>query len=464
MEDCTKDIKCRIDWKESKTEMDKVFKKLGAYDEVFDAEIRYNYRNSGIIEFLIFYPPGNHLFEQLEYLKDLGKNILQYIQIENDKLHNEFLDFSKTDLMEMREGHREWKYSKKPVIFKLKNLIYYDSSSYTPDGLFYLTENACLQIHQCSNYNVDYENIHISDKPINNGIFTDYTNWGNMDFAIGFIHWIKETDKYNIIIERLPYIQVKAKEKDTDLQIMDYASDICLLMSLFWNKQIDYNYAKVRSDRNSDGERLRTRFEHRFIENQIDDKIHLSWKDNYKSLFDFVNDVDYGKFMICKKVLKDITDRIIRSQYVDTSSEFMLLYNVIEKIRNHYLDLGKEGNGFSIKEEFEFNLPAKKRDKHIKHVLKGIIPIVKSCDKLFYQSMVGDKVTFIRKTGLKDQFESLVEYLKLSPADYRINFTDLIKIRNKLYHGSLVENDLRPFIIGMRRLINDLILKLLCYE
>lgn len=464
MEDCTIDIKCRIDWKESKTEMDEVFKRCGVSDEVFDAEIRYNYRNPGIIEFLIFYPPGKHLFEQLKHLKDLGKNILQYIQIEINKLHNEFLDFSKTDLLEMREGHREWKHSKKPVIFKLKNLIYYESSSYTPDGLFYLTENACLHIQQYSKYSKDFENIHISDSPIDNGTLKMYFNFGNMAFAIGFIHWIKETNNFNIIIERLPYLKIEAKEKESDDQIIDYASDICLLISLFWSKQIEYNFAKVRANRETEGGKLRTKYEFRFIENQIDNKIHQSLKDNYIRLFDFIADIDYEKFLICKEMLKDITNRIIRSQYVDIVSEFMLLYNVIEKIRNHYLDLDNEGNGFSIKEEFEFNLPAKKRDKHIKHVLKGIIPIVKSCDKQFYQSMVGDKVTFIRKTGLKDQFESLVEYLKLSPADYRINFTELIKIRNKLYHGSVVEHDLHPFIVGMRKLINDLILKLLCYE
>ena len=50
-------------------------------------------------------------------------------------------------------------------------------------------------------------------------------------------------------------------------------------------------------------------------------------------------------------------------------------------------------------------------------------------------------MTFIKKTGLIDQSESFISHLDLDSDKYDINFEELIKIRNQIYHGNIPEVD-----------------------
>jgi len=460
------DIKCCIDWKMFKSEIDLEFGESPEIDTVFNAEIRYNRKMSVPIAIYIFYNQPFFLFEKFEFIKQKGENILSHIQIHKSDQpwsQHELLDFSNSQVLEMVEGHREWKYRQKPVIIRLGNLTYYTDMEYDHDGIFYLTNNACLSIENYSKYD-QTDGINISNKPFYNGTHNVFLDWGNMSFGIGFEHIIEDADKHSISIRRIPYLEIVCKEIYTDDNIIEYASTICLMMSLFFSKNIDFYHASIKVNSEIEGLKFKERIEFRLIKDQVDDNEHKSWGDTYENLFIFINNISYNKVITCKKLLFEISNRIIRSQYMDNISEFMLLYNVIEKIRIYYLELGEENGGYSIKEEFDFNIPPKKRDKHIKRILRGITPIVAANDKMSFIILANDKVSFIRKTGLKDQFESLIKHLGLSPEIYKIDFIELIRLRNKLYHGNFANADLSTFIQGMRNIINDLLIKLIAQK
>lgn len=282
-----------------------------------------------------------------------------------------------------------------------------------------------------------------------------------MSFGIGFKYDIKDYNRHTISIERLPFLQIDAPSKYSDSQIEDYANDVCLMMSLFWSKYINYFWGIIRVTQNQPEPKFREKTVYKFVEDQIDDNIYTRWGDKFKNIIDFFNTIDYDKVAVCRDLLKEVSNRMIRSQYVDSISEFMLLYNVIEKIRNYYLNLGKQDVGFSIKEEYDFNVSKNRTDKFIKEKIKEIAEIVADNDKEEFVKNANKKVSFIRKTGLIDQFTSLILYLDLSVDAYKIDFSDLINIRNTLYHGNCIDDDFQLYNTEMRRLINDLLLKLL---
>ena len=233
-------------------------------------------------------------------------------------------------------------------------------------------------------------------------------------------------------------------------------------MSLFYSKYINYYWGRIRVTKEQRGRIIREKTEYKFIEDQIDDNEHDTWADRFENLFKFLKAIDYKKVAECNDLLTEITNRLIKSQYVDEISEFMLLYNVIEKIRNYYLSLGLENGGFSIKEEYDFETSKKRTNKFIKEKILEISSIVADYDKEDFKKNASNKITFIRKTGLMDQFSSLVTFLELSINDYNIDFKKLINIRNNLYHGNRADENYQLYNKEMRKFINHILVKLLC--
>lgn len=458
------DITCTIDWKESKEIIDKEFQDFPKEEVSYYAEIRHNLIKPTPLELYIYYPQDNFLFEKFDFLKKESINILSYIQIptKENAINDEQLDFSTSEVLDIYEGNKEWVQGKKPVIIRINNLVHYTSLSPTNAGLFFLTENACKPIDFFSRYwKVVEDEFCFSNSPIQIGTYNNTYNWGPMSFGIGFKYRNNDFSKYIIKLERIPFLLIDAKIEYSDFQIVDYANKLCLIMSLFYSKYINYYWGRIRVTKGEKGRNIREKTEYKFIEDQIDDNEHDTWANQFENLFKFLEAIDYKKVAECNDLLSEITNRLIKSQYVDEISEFMLLYNVIEKIRNYYLSLGIENGGFSIKEEYDFETSKEITKRIIKEKILEISSIVADNDKEDFKKNASNKITFIRKTGLKDQFYSLITFLKLPIEEYKIDFGQLIGIRNKLYHGTHVNEDFLLYNSEMRKLINNLLLKLL---
>lgn len=457
------EFKCTVNFQDDSEAIKEYFGPLLTCHNGFclDAEIKYDRRKPACTEIILFSEPENRLSGLLQYLKSSGKNILSYLQIcptGTSGNKRGLLDFSNSILTGLYEDKKGLKAGKIPVIICLQNLTYYVSASPSDTSLFYLTENTCLWLDLYSGYRRDDE-IVFSDRPLDNGTPEELFPWGEMAFGLRFVHALREKGKYDIHIVRLPQLIVKADAGKTDTEIINYARLICLLMSLYGGKFIDYYLGYVRiTDGNAPPE-LNERIEFRFVKDQVDDTVRLPFGGTNRTFFDFIHSIDYEKVICSRKLLEDITDRVIRSQYIDSTSEFMLLYNVIEKIRNFYILKAKEAGQPFIIEEYAFTLSKTGTDKFIKRKLDEIAGIVQQQDKEAYLSKTYEKISVVRKTGLIDQFDSLILYTGLIPGDYKINFTELVKVRNRIYHGNFTETDLHPYIRAMRKLTVDLLLK-----
>ena len=122
----------------------------------------------------------------------------------------------------------------------------------------------------------------------------------------------------------------------------------------------------------------------------------------------------------------------------------------------------KYNSDFVVSDEYEFIHGNDKTDKLIKEKIKEIAEIVKQEQKCLFISEAKNKVTFIRKKRITDQFLEFFKYVKVDPNSYDLDFELLIGIRNKLYHGNAINSsiDISTINLNLYKLAVDLIIKL----
>ncbi len=426
----------------------------------YDSRLIYNQRNPEHLILTIFYKQSDFLFEKFELLKKNGINILSLIKPKINTHHWEhpdILDFTHSAIIEIQESSY-WEHNKKPVVITIDNTDILLNGGYSGDARFKLTENVFQHLDEYIIYGDlgghRWENKFIEKDGNRETIF------GPINFILSFEHsYEQKYSKQNINILRDAYLTITdSTKKLTDKELVQIGESLCLLMSFYWSKPIDYFIAIIRVN---DIENYRTREILKYSNHFIDNSQAFLFKEKFETLYDFVGSVDYGKFITNSDILSEIIPRIFKTKNIDEISAFMVLYNIIEKIRNYYLTTTFSGKQFVIKEEFDFKIGKKKTNEYIKNKIKEIKEIVADSEVEEFENKASDKVTFIRKTGLKDQFDSLLTYLELEPKSYDIDFVNLIKIRNNIYHGKLPEENIKPYIPQMTNLVNDMIFKMI---
>ncbi|HET6558027.1 MAG TPA: hypothetical protein VFG54_11980 [Prolixibacteraceae bacterium] len=425
----------------------------------YDSKLIYNQRNPEYLQLTIYYKQSDYLFEKFELLQKNGISILSLIKPKiniHQWEHPDILIFSQSNIVEIQDSPF-WEHNKKPVIITIDNAEILLNGRYVGDGRFKLTKNVFQHLDEYVIYG-GLGRHRWDDKFIEKDVNRE-TTFGPINFILSFEHFYEQKySKQNIYILRDAYLTLTdSTEKLTDNELIQIGKSLCLLMSFYWGKPIDFFIANIRVN---NIENYRTREILKYADHFIDDSHDFLLKKKFKTFYDFAESVDYGKFIANSDILFEIIPRILKTKNVDEISSFMVLYNIIEKIRNYYLTSPSDGKQFTIKEEFDFKLSKKKTNEYIKNKIKEIIEIVVDTDAEEFENKASDKVTFIRKTGLKDQFDSLLTYLELEPKSYDIDFVNLINIRNNIYHGKLPEENIKPHIAQMINILNDMILKM----
>jgi hypothetical protein len=425
----------------------------------YDARIVNNHRKPEYINFIIYYTPAEYLFEKFQYLKEKGIDIFQCITnrpTQRNWDHPNLLDFTNSRLINIEESHH-WEHDKKPLLLTIDNFDILVDGRYLGDGRFQLTENAHQHIDEYIHYgqlaNHDPSDQFIS---INNN---REVSLGNIRLILSFNHDYGDGTKFKLEINRDAYLTITDESNSlTDIELIEKGNLICTLMSLYWEKTIDFFIAYVRVNNKK---YYRTLKKYKYSNHATYENIEFSLKSRYETVYDFFESLDSTKIIDCRNLLTEIIPRIIKTKIVDEISEFMLLYNVIEKIRNYCLINPIKGDKLVLREEFRFTLGSTATKKFISNKIKEIHEIVDESDIDDFLAKASDKVTFIRKTGLIDQFDSLVTYLELDPKLYSLDFISLITIRSNIYHGKAPQEDVKPYNSKMRLLINDLLLRLI---
>jgi hypothetical protein len=431
------------------------------YDAVYDASLTFNQIKPEYIKFAIYYDNSDYIFEKLELLKENGVDIPSLIQpapTEHQWHFPSILNFEGTNLISLDESHY-WQHDKKPVILTLDNVSIADSGGFFYHGRFNLIENAIKHIAKYITYNYTYR-IDERERFVEHNA-NRIIHFGPVEFTLMFEHYYQSFVSREITIARDPYLVITdPSETLTAEQLTELGNNLCLLMSLFWQKAIDFFHAKVKINSLPN---YRTKELIKYSDHQADKSDNSILEEKFEDFYNFIERVDYNQFCSHTAIIADVTTRIIKSKNIDSISRFMVYYNIIEKIRNYCMDNPIRGNSLSIKEEYDFTTGNKKTIETIKNAIKSISSIVQESDRESFLANASNKVTFIKKTGLIDQFESLITYLNLNPQDYTIDFRSLIKIRNDIYHGKMPQENVDGYNHQMNILNHDMLIKLITY-
>jgi len=427
----------------------------------YDARLIYNNKAPNIIKLHIFYENKYHVLERFEHLKENGVNILSVIKKVDPFTpweNPDELDLSQSHLIDFRKNSAGWEHNKRVVEIIIDNVDIFVLGKYNHHGLFLLTENATQPICEYIKYSKSISSDDWDYKLVNSDK-NRTIQFGRFNFLLKLQHNYENSDKLCLRISRIALLQVEALDEDIDNSaIIRFGELICILMSFFWNKRIDFfqGHARVINTPN-----IHTQKFFRFSNWPVDNEKEFNLKSRYTSFYDFIESLDYTKTHAYSSLLNVIVPRIIQSKHVDEISEFMLLYNVIEEIRNFCMDNPINGKKLEIKEEYDFICSNTATKGTICNKIKEIAEIVEEKDKSDFISNAHKKVSSIMKTGLIDQFDSLIRFFGLNPEIYQLDFTNLIKIRNKIYHGKQIMEDVKPYNQNMKLLIDDLILRLI---
>lgn len=428
----------------------------------FETKLLYNQRKPEYLTLTIFYEQSDFLYEKLNFLHEKGVNILNVIKPKTFEYKwqiPDYFDFSNSNLIEIKESHY-WEHDKKPVILVINCLDIISNNCYAGDGRFKLTENIFLHLESYINYG-QLANYETDDKFIDENK-NRFTKFGPVNFILFFQHFYKQSKLINdIIITRDAFLKINDETKElTDRDIINIGNDLCILMSLYWEKTISFFIATIRIN---DIENYRSREILKFSDNNYDETKEYHLNDLFRTFYDFIETISFDKYIECKEILEDSISRLLRTKNVDNISAFMILYNIIENLRNYMQSNTIDNNILSIKEEYCFIYGKDKTNLFIKNKIKDITEIVQYSDKNEFIKKANEKVSFIKKTGLKDQLDSLISHMNLKPENYDINFTDLIRIRNSIYHGKMPLEDIKPYNKQLKVLIYDILLKMISY-
>ncbi|NWL02583.1 hypothetical protein DM790_17300 [Flavobacterium collinsii] len=429
-------------------------------DAQYDSRLIYNQRSPEEAQLTIYYKPSDHLYEKFRALAKAGINILDLVNpaaSANKWMHPEFFEFSESSLIDFHETHY-FDHDKKSVILVLGNFCLFENGRYAGDARFRLTDNAISHLAGYIRYGLlgTYDS---DDKFIERNK-NRWTRFGPVEFLLSLSHSYKQGEpKKDFVITRDALLVCRDEsEKIKDLELLSLGEGLCLLMSLYWEKKIDFFNAVLRVN---DRENYGTREVFKLSGDNPDTSQEFHLKDSYADIYEFAESVDFEKFQSFRELIQDAVPRLIRIKHLDDISVFMILYNIVEKLRNFFLTAPLNGSAFTVKEEFLFTRTDNQTNNFIKNKIKEIGEIVDDKDKKEFDAKAFQKVTFIKKTGLIDQFESFIAYLNLDPGNYNVKFDELIKIRNLIYHGNQPDRDVAPYNKALKILVYDMLMALI---
>jgi len=236
----------------------------------------------------------------------------------------------------------------------------------------------------------------------------------------------KDKDKYYLLIDRKPRILLNHTVLTSEV-LLKYSCLITSCLSFFQGNDIDYKIAILNSIETST-------VQHRPKE----DKVKVLNK-------------NLGRFLINQPILEflskvnhslvnnsDFVDQTIKlfnqALSSDGTTEFMLYYTVLEKLRNEL-----QGNKPN-KEKFRFTI-GKRINDFIRAKLQKIKAYVIDKEKEVFESAKDDKLVNIKYLPQKDQFTEFFEIMKINPTNFDLEWKGKVSLRGAIFHGKYIESD-----------------------
>lgn len=245
-----------------------------------------------------------------------------------------------------------------------------------------------------------------------------------------------------VIIKKDPRLKISNQGLDHHT-ICAHVDLLCVLFSFYTNKQINWTVRRIRTE----GFRFVDR---RVASNQPVEVIHglFIW-DFIQNPMNLIMNVSVEKLLCKLNVVSSMVERFNYGLVAPDETKFMVLYSVLEQVRNEYIldgliDQELAGNPpdlKKVKEEFSFRVPNKDANASIKLALEQVIPIIHEDEVEKFKEEISIKLSMIKLHTMTSQFDSLFKYLNVDPQTFKLDFKMLKKLRDNIFHGRLLTGE-----------------------
>lgn len=409
----------------------------------FNAEILINEVDKKFnLQLKIFHQIEESLGEKLTSWYDIHKqNYLKYFNFKNSIEPSDIINinFSKSDYSKTTcYGRTDSKESDiKYFLIELTSIeIIYENDS-SNEIEFYLNEESFKLIEK----NYSYSSIPILSEATNSfnwkphNYIKDHITFGKISFKPEHHFSYKNNRSDNVTIIKEPKISVLPNKQDVEYT-KKHVKLLCILLSFYSQVKIDYSLSIINREKES-------YYDFREIESYGKSDIFSLLKIKFRNKpFKFVESVNVQYLLDNIIFFEKIISRFNYALKTDGESKFMILYSLLEQIRNHYVTSGEITEKEStVKDKYSFKLNKKETNKYIKEKIESISEIIKEEDKELFLSEVSYKLSPLKYISMKNQFISLFNFLDLYPENFDLDFIELKKLRDTIFHGNPLDKN-----------------------
>lgn len=413
--------------------------------KVYQTELVIDKNNE--IKLKIFFEDKEYLGERLmDWSHNMDFNLLDYFQVieiiePKDLIEIKFLNYK---CKGMENSTSFYESGLKYITLKLTGIKKTYNNSEKSESLVYLNQQAFGLIEMNYQYNQHFQwsNEEYNWKPKNK--IKEHLKFGKINFKPE--HYFYNSTKNHldkISIQKEPRLSLEYIDL-SESEIKNHIELICALYSFYSLENIDYSLSRIYTKEH-------LHIEIRDVSNNKSKDCHgiFRW-DFFQNPINLFKNIDTEQLLVNSAFYKKTIERFIYSQKTSGESKFMILYSILEQIRNKYIlekkiEIEKAGETPNLKkvtEEYSFNLSKTQTDKFIKKTLENIIEIVSDEDKELFKKEIKYKLTPIKVVSMTNQFQSLFDYIQIEPNEFDLNFLELKSLRDSIFHGRPISENL----------------------
>lgn len=428
-------------------ELDNFFPSQKNCSKNYQTELIIDNKNNNEIQLKIFFDEKEYLGEKImrwNHNNDL--NLIEYFQaievIEpKDLLEIDFLNYRCKGIENSTSFYKD---GLKYFTLKLTGIKKIFSNSEKSESTIYLNKQSfgLIELNYQYNHHFPWSNEEYNWKPTNK--IKEYIKFGDISFKPEH-NFINSTKNHleKISIKKEPKLSIEYNNLN-ESEIKKHIELICTVYSFYSLENIDFSLSRIYT-------KDKLYIEIRDVTNSVSKDYHgiFRWDFFQNPLNLFIN-VDTTQLLENSNFYKKIVERYIYSLNTSGESKFMILYSILEQIRNKYIldkkiETEKAGDIPNLKkvtEEYNFKLSKKQTDKFIKKTLENITEIVSEEDKELFKNEIKYKLTSIKVVSMINQFQSLFDYIKIEPKEHDLDFLELKSLRDSIFHGRPISENL----------------------
>lgn len=379
----------------------------------------------------IFYEPSRRYDEYFYSLFQGGFNLLNYLSTDIEEQDNIY-EFSNSKVVEYIRSRGYWEQGN--TYFEL-----------VLDKLTTRTHNRSSNTHAILNF--DSTSHHIIDNVYKYEVFdfdnenkfeavpkeyTSTTHFGEFEVSILPEFETRYENLNSFIVKRYARIELNKlyiEKYDNFEEIRKESQLIVSILSLYFDFTIDIIYARYHMESITTIEIQNDGLDNGLI------KGDTVFQEDYDTVLSFIGEIDRYGISGYEDFVNGIISQYLFSRRLNGEARFMILYNVLEQFRNFYIKKFKPEEYSDHREDYKTVGSRKSIRKHIKKSIESIVEVIHEDDKEQFTENISNKISFMTKKQMNHQISSFLDSLSI---EYESELLlGLLRLRNKVYHGSI---------------------------